>query len=327
MKFLIVELGDETDVIMSTSLIANIKNFFRDSILDFFVLSENSKLLESHSSINNLMTAKKDILDKNCFLKLLPHIFKIRSSRYDFILTFSPTKQNAYIAMFSGAKTRVGINNHDYFITKFKPYSDSYEPIMPKQKVEIKLDALRVIGITISSNKTRLEVSDSASLNIHKLLKQYDLKKFVHLHLFSNNSTCIATHHFVSALVDHLEINKDIRVVLTTLKNKTEESMLFSAISNTKSSPTIFAGALDFEELIELSAKAELFIGIKGYTLHMALSQNTPSIALISNLDNEHLYEIDDKVPIVYLHENNNQHAQEKKLLSSDLIELLSRYV
>jgi heptosyltransferase-3 len=80
--------------------------------------------------------------------------------------------------------------------------------------------------------------------------------------------------------IDWLERDRNIRVVLTSSAEKKELKKADIILSTCKSRPVNLSGLLTLKQLVALSERCQLFVGIDSAPMHIAAAVGTPVIVL-----------------------------------------------
>lgn len=136
-RVLVVKPRAIGDVLLSTSVLPNLRREFPDAQIDFLVESFASPVLEGNPHIDNVVTYNTRT-DSS-----LSIISKVRKRRYDLVMDLFANPRTAIITLFSGARYRVGF--------PFKWRRIAYNIIVTPRSgevhnVEFNLDAVRRLG-------------------------------------------------------------------------------------------------------------------------------------------------------------------------------------
>ncbi len=130
------------DVLLSTSVLPNLREAYPDARIDFLVESFASEVLLSNPNIDHVITydTRKE--------SSLSIILKVRKNKYEMAVDLFGNPRTAVITLLSGARVRVG------FPFKWRRYA--YNILVPPRSgsvhnVEFNLDALRRLGIPVNS--------------------------------------------------------------------------------------------------------------------------------------------------------------------------------
>ncbi len=119
-KFLIIQTAFTGDVILATSVVENLHQFFPDSTIDFLLRKGNESLLDQHPFIHEVLVWNKK---ENKFLNLARTILKVRKNNYDYVINLHRFSSSGLITALSGATEKIGFDKNPFsffFTKKFK---------------------------------------------------------------------------------------------------------------------------------------------------------------------------------------------------------------
>ncbi|MCX6165490.1 MAG: glycosyltransferase family 9 protein [Ignavibacteriae bacterium] len=151
-KILIIKFGGIGDVLLSTPVLPNLKNYFPDAEIYFLTHTSCRDIFIDNPYITRYFTYNFGEADSKRLLK------SIREQNFDMVIDLYGNPRSASVTFFSKAKYRVGYNfrNRKYaynIITDARPHTI--------HNVEFNLDALRGMGISIVSNELKFFINDS----------------------------------------------------------------------------------------------------------------------------------------------------------------------
>ena len=118
-KILIIQTAFIGDVILATSLIEKLNQFYPESQIDFLLRKGNEGLLGNHPIINNVIIWDK----KNKKYDNLKIITKsVKSAKYDLLVNLQRFASSGLITAFSGAKEKVGFKKNPMSFCFTKKY-------------------------------------------------------------------------------------------------------------------------------------------------------------------------------------------------------------
>ncbi len=133
-SFLVIQTAFIGDVILATAIVEKIHQFYPDASIDFLLRKGNESLLVNHPFIREVIVFDK----KNKYRNLFLLIRKIRESRYEVLLNIQRFATTGIIALFSGAKTKIGFDKNPFslfFTTKVKHQVGEIHEIERNQKL------------------------------------------------------------------------------------------------------------------------------------------------------------------------------------------------
>ncbi len=284
MKILIMKFRNIGDVLLSTSLVENLKAAFPDASIDFALNKNCADMITLNPNINKVIVYDREkIKKKTIFSRIWLEIQfarQMRKNNYDMVINLTEGDRGALFALFSRAKQRIGILPRNRLLARLKPFTASIKNIPSMHTVEKYLFPLKFLKITPLSKKVSLFWERETEKKIENLLSTHQIKQFIHIHpvarwLFK----CWDDKRF-AALIDYLELEKNFRVIITASPDKRELKKVNHIISHCSSTPLNLSGKLSLKEVACLSKKAKFFIGVDTAPMHMAAAVNTPVIAL-----------------------------------------------
>ena len=110
-KFLIIQTAFTGDVILATSIIEKLKQYFPDSEIDFLLRKGNETLLENHPFLNRLIIWDKK---QNKLSNLFRIISLVRKNKYDIVINLHRFASSGLITALSGAKEKTGFDKNPF---------------------------------------------------------------------------------------------------------------------------------------------------------------------------------------------------------------------
>ncbi len=108
-RILIIQTAFIGDVILATSVIEKLHNYYPNTQIDFVLRKGNEGLLIHHPYIKNIFIwDKKQKKIKNLFVL----IKQIRSRNYDYVINLHRFASSGFITAFSGAKNKIGFDKN-----------------------------------------------------------------------------------------------------------------------------------------------------------------------------------------------------------------------
>lgn len=151
-KILVIKFGGIGDVLLSTPVLPNLKNYFPDSEIHFLTHTSCREIFIDNPYIERYYTYNFGEPDSKRLLK------NMRDKEFDMIIDLFGNPRSASLTFFSKAKYRVGYNfrNRKYAYNIIADAKNNRE-----HNVEFNLDALREIGIPVESKELAFYINDS----------------------------------------------------------------------------------------------------------------------------------------------------------------------
>ena len=119
-KFLVIQTAFIGDVILATSIVEKLHQFYPESSIDFLLRKGNEGLLQDHPIINELIVWDK----KNKKLDNLKAVTKkVKNNRYDVVINLHRFASSGLITSLSGAKDKRGFKKNPLSLSFTKKFS------------------------------------------------------------------------------------------------------------------------------------------------------------------------------------------------------------
>lgn len=275
MKILIIKFRNIGDVLLSTPLIENLKIKYPDAKIGFALNKGCEAMITQNPNVSKIHIYDRNKLKKMSFLK---RIFseigfakEIKKEKYDIAINLTSGDRGILIAKFANIKKIIGIKGKNQLISKF--ITDE----VPKFKgfrhvVEQNLDALKTLNFEPFSKKVSVYSDESVDFLCLP-------KKFIHIHPTSRWMFKCVNNDIMAKIIDLCENELGIKIVLTADKNESEMKKINSILSLCKSKPINLAGKLNLKQIVTLSKKSSLYIGVDTAIMHIAAANDVPCIA------------------------------------------------
>ncbi len=152
-KILVIKFGGIGDVLLSTAVLKNIKDYFTGAKIYFLTVPAARPVVEGNPYIERVMTF--DLYNDNSFCLLK----NIRKQKYDLIIDLFTNPRSNLVSFFSGAKYRVGYDfphrNFGYNI-KVKGRGRGGE----MHNLDFNLLALDAIGVPVTSKEQSVFIEE-----------------------------------------------------------------------------------------------------------------------------------------------------------------------
>lgn len=275
MKILIIKFRNIGDVLLSTPLIENLKIKYPDAKIGFALNKGCEAMITQNPNVSKIHIYDRNKLKKMSFLKRLfseiGFAKEIKKEKYDIAINLTSGDRGILIAKFANIKKIIGIKGKNKFISKF--ITDEIPNFKGfRHVVEQNLDALKTLNFEPFSKK----VSVYSNENVDFLSLP---KKFIHIHPTSRWMFKCISDDIMAKIIYLCENELGIKIVLTADKNETEMNKINSILSLCKSKPINLAGRLNLKQIVTLSKKSSLYIGVDTAIMHIAAANDVPCIA------------------------------------------------
>ncbi|MEP7147174.1 MAG: glycosyltransferase family 9 protein, partial [bacterium] len=146
-KILVIKFGGIGDILLTTPVLPNLKNYFPEAEINFLTLRHSRDILIDNPYLTRAFTYDPAEDKSWCLIK------NIRSQRYDLIIDLFGNPRTALITFLSGAKYRFGF--------RFRGRNYAYNLKMRGRggivhNVDFNLDALRALEIPVVTSNLYL---------------------------------------------------------------------------------------------------------------------------------------------------------------------------
>lgn len=283
MKILIIKFNNIGDVLLSSSLIENLKLYYPDSQIDYALNDYSSSMINNNPNINQIFLYKRSTYKKMSIFKRFIAEFKyfknIVDNKYDIVINLTKGDRGAILAFFSNAKVRLGYELNSSF-KYFKPFTKTLKQKV-QHTVQRDLEFINLLDKKIINKKVSIYWNNEDEKKVDKFLQENSIDNFVQVHPVSRWMFKCWDDEKMAKAIDYIIFDKKIDVILTASNDPIEKNKISEIISLCKSKPYNLTGELTLNELAYLSKKANLYFGIDSAPMHMAAAIDTSVVALL----------------------------------------------
>jgi heptosyltransferase III len=277
-KILIVQYQPFGDVLLNTGYFSALRDKFPHAKIDYLVKKKYKVVLENNPYLDELI-----LFEDGKGLQYIPKRIKmlrdIRKRKYDLIIDQIRGVGSAQIALFSGAKYRLGFEHKKYaflYNIRAKRKSVRYHSSM-------KFDALLPLGIEERPHKLYFNIKAESFEYIDNWLNKInpEQKKIITISPGSpvaKKKWCIGNY---ARLGDLIMKNNEVKVVILWAPNeKADAEKLYNAMEN----KPVMAPPTDLNQAAAMLKRSALLICNDGGLNHLSVATGTPSIAIFGSV-------------------------------------------
>ena len=265
-KILVIKCRALGDVLLSTPVFTNLKNYFHAEI-DAFIYSDSLEILKNNQYINNIISYDLSIKKLNFFKKIVKEIkfiLKVRKKNYDLIINLTEGDRGDILAFFSKAKYKIGQKSHKKKF--FKKFTHLVKiPPTKRHQVELHLDFLRVLNIPIYNKDLIFNISKSSEDNILNYLKKNNIEKYILIH--PNTRWQFKRFNKFDKIIKHF-LNQNKKVIVVSGSSKSELEYIEDLIKGLD--VYNISGKTNIEELGALIKYAEKIFTVDSFAFHLS---------------------------------------------------------
>lgn len=279
MKILIIQTAFFGDVILALPMVQAIKNTFPDYEIDFLCIPKTSELLQNNRKIAEIIIYDKRGAD-NGFSGFMKLKNKIRSKKYDVIISVQRHLRTTLLSYFGGAELTIGFDNSVFSSLYGKKVS-----YQSKHEILRNLDLLRPLGIDITEIiRPELFPGESDIKEIDKIFSGLNIKNDQKVICISPGSVWFTKRFppekYVS-LFNRLD-SMDYTILLIGDKN---DSSICEKIQTQSTNNNIYnyAGKLSIMQSAELIKRSSILLTNDSAPMHIANAVSTDVIAFFGS--------------------------------------------
>lgn len=268
------------DAILATPTFQAIRQHFPDAYIGLVVSYNVRDAMNGNPFVNEIFTFKAKGI--SAIIKEISTIKRLKALQFDLAVILYPTFWCNIVALFSGARHRVGydFHNNGFFLTVKIPYM--CESIV-KHEVEVNLDVVRAIGVDIEKKELFVNISEEAERYIIEFLDKRGLKDegFVVIHPGAFEEYIRWNEREFAKVADRIIEEQNMKVIL--LAGPGEQGLANRVARLMKKRP-IVASNLKLSQTVSLIKRAILFIGNSTGPMHIAAALKIPVVAIFGNI-------------------------------------------
>jgi ADP-heptose:LPS heptosyltransferase len=283
MKFLIIQLRQIGDAIISTTLCETLKKNFPDAQVDFVVYPFVEPVIRNNAYIDRLIVLPKS------FFKALVFLYKIRKQKYDYCIDILNTNKSALLSYFSGAKHVIGPECNRFrkrlhsILVKADPYflDENNACNSVKNRLEL-LTPIKKDLIYATDYKIFLDEKEREKTR--EFLIQHGID-FSHPLFFCAPVTSEPykqwpLDYFIQVL-NHCIEKYNAQWIACPAPNEVEVALVIKDKLIKPEAYQVFTG-LTLRDVPRLLSFSRLYLGNDGGSRHIAIAVGTPSLAVFS---------------------------------------------
>jgi len=280
-RVLVIKLKQPGDVLVSTPVIAALKEAWPDCHLTFLVPKGTEEMVSGHPGLDHLL-----VVDRRgeTWGQALSFIRELRRRRFHLVIELSGGDRGALYSRLSGARERVGFEHlrmpfwqRRFCFTRLLP-----RPPVKMHLVEQNLEPLRALGINPGKPRLRFYWDQAVENRTRDLLAAHglELRHFVVMHPGAGWRFKCWTPRGYARILEALADDWHLPAVLTGTPAAHEQDLRAAILKETGVKPLDLAGRLSLKELGALIAQARFFFGMDSAPMHLAAAVGTPAVAL-----------------------------------------------
>lgn len=284
MKILIIKFRNIGDVLLSTSLIENLKLNYPNAKIDYALNSNCTEMLKLNPNVNNLFEYNRDkIKNKNFFLQILEELKYIKSiikNGYDITINLTEGDRGSLISLLCKSKIKLGYKSRKGILKFIQTYTKIGIEDKNIHSVEKDLQFIKLLNKNIIKKRVSIYWDKNDEKKINTILNSHNISSFIHIHPVSRWMFKCWEDKKMAKTIDYLQNIQNVKVIITSSPNKVELDRVNNILSLCNTNPINLSSNLSLKELACLSSKAKLFFGVDTAPMHIAAAVGCPTIGI-----------------------------------------------
>src|SRR4051812_21568837 len=276
MNILLIQLKRIGDLILTTPVIAALREKFPDASISLVVSAAVNELLPAITGIDKVYEVRGKTDDALDWVAL-------SLGKFDYCLDFTRNDRSAFLTFLSGARKRITAD-HPQLRTKLRArsYNELVDaPVGFLHTVDYHLALLKPLGIENPSREIHLvlpnqAVSEGEALLLHTGVSE----EFVCFHPGSARAEKFWEPSRWAEAIDYCASQTGLACVLTGGRSHIEQVQIASIKKAAGSSPVDLSGKTSLLTLAALVRKARLLVTVDSAPMHFAAAWHTPQVVL-----------------------------------------------
>lgn len=278
-KILLIQLKQIGDVLITTSLLKNIKSNFPDSKVDIVVYDYCAGVVENNPYIDKIITI--DSRERKSILKLYFKIKKLRLEKYDYSIDLLADVKSALIGLCAGAREKI-VSKKDKLRNKLF-YTKRVEN-NKKNVCEYRNYLLTAISEDLKfENEVKIYLKDDEIILLKSRMIENGIDFSKPVAAFGINSRReykIWNIDYFVEMIDYISEKYNFQIVL--YNNSSERDYAIKAKDKIKNKNVVFTDIRtdNIRELAALLKNCDIFIGNEGGPRHISESVGVPTFTV-----------------------------------------------
>jgi lipopolysaccharide heptosyltransferase III len=280
-RLLVIKLKQPGDVLVSTPVIAALKEAWPNCHLTYLVPKGTEDMVAGHPGLDDLM-----VVDRRAetWSQALRFARDLRRRRFDLVLELSGGDRGAIYSWLTGARERLGFARPGMPFWQRRACFTRLLPRPPVQThlVDQNLAAVRALGLNPENPRLRFFWDQAVEERTRQWLTSHGLAPggFVVMHPGAGWRFKCWTPQGYARVLEALQQDWRLPVILTGTQAAHEQELLAAILQESRVKPINLAGRLSLKELGALIAQARFFFGMDSAPMHLAAAVETPAVVL-----------------------------------------------
>lgn len=288
MRILLIKFRHIGDVLLSTPLLANLKQQFPEAAIDFAVNDFCRDILAHNPHLNRLLLYPREQMRAllNPLVRgqeELRYLTGVRDQAYDLLINLTEGDRGAFLALTTRAERKLGFRPRKGILSWLPIFAGVGNEHLATHTVNKDLQFLALLDKQILHKRVSIHWDGEDEGTVDALLQSNGVQEFCLVHPVARwRFKCWDDGKF-ARVIDQIQQGLGLQVVVSTSPNPTERRRVERLVSHCKSGPVDLGGRLSLRELAYLASRARLFVGVDTAPMHIAAAVDTPVVALFGH--------------------------------------------
>lgn len=270
-KILVIKFGGIGDVLLSTPVLPNLREYFPGVIINFLTYKNCIDAVKDNPYITRALAYSQDDDSSYCFLK------NIKKQKYNMIIDLYGNPRTAFATLYSFARYRVGFKfRHRRFAYNIKINGRGSDV----HNVEFNLDAIRKINVPVNSKKLFIATNNYHQEFANGFISDNNLnnKNLIGIVISGGWETKKYKTADYKILINKILDKYDVNILL--MWGTQDEKKECEFLRAEKESKIFITPETDIKYLSELMKKCSFIIGNDSGLIHLAVASGVPVLGI-----------------------------------------------
>jgi predicted lipopolysaccharide heptosyltransferase III len=275
-NILLLQLKRIGDLVLTTPVIAALRDKFPEAVLTLIVSREGAPLLPAITSVDRMYVIHRKLSDVKIFRA-------VAREKFDYCIDFTGNDRSALLAWLSGAQKRIA-SNWTRIQSKFRAgaYNEFVaDRVSDLHTIDFHLSLIEPLGIRDASNPIKLQVPAAAREKANEIRRAHKIDHpFVIFHPGSARMEKFWHAQRWVEVIDYARTVLKFTPVLTS-GNSALEQRHIAEIKSKLTQPVVdLSGKIDLLTLTALVEQARMIVTVDTAPMHLAAATETPQVVL-----------------------------------------------
>jgi predicted lipopolysaccharide heptosyltransferase III len=276
-NILLLQLKRIGDLVLTTPLIAALREKFPDAVITLIVSRENAALLPAITGVDRSFVIQRKLSDVKIFRA-------VSREEFDYCIDLTGNDRSALLAYLSGAQKRVA-SNWTRVQSKIRTgaYNEFVEDrVSNMHTVDFHFTLLESLGIRDASPAIKLQLPSAARDKANEIRHTFKIDNpFVIFHPGSARIEKFWEARRWADAIKHAQLVLKLNAVLTSGDSTLEQQHIAEIRSKVPDNAVVdLAGKIDLLTLTALIEQARLLVTVDSAPMHLAAAVHTPQVVL-----------------------------------------------